>query len=385
MKRFKYLIYIAVVFIGAIGLASCDDNNEVGGGDEASRTILVYMVANNSLGTAGFDNSDIEEMKVAASNRGFNGGRLLIYHAPRSGEAPQLKEVTATGEVVTLKEYSSAVSSVEASRMQQVIDDAKVIAPANDYGLILWSHANGWLQTGIEDRSIVNTPEPTAFGEDAGKHMNVTTLAGILKDENFSFIYFDCCYMASVEVVYELRNTTPYIIASATEIPADGMPYSENLPCLFADTPDLRQACVNTYDYYNSRNDETRSCTISLIDTGHLDELASVTKAIYASGVTKPENYTPQKFMLESICYLYDFEHYIKAVSTDEGMTDRWSEALSKTVLYKANTPYMWNSLKIKAHCGLSTFIVDQESDADTKGYRQLQWWSDVVGAKFNQ
>ncbi len=87
-----------------------------------------------------------------------------------------------------------------------------------------------------------------------------------------------------------------------------------------------------------------------------------------------------------------DLEH-LKTMCKDklsEGVTS-WlpttltlgNEALAKAVLYKANTPYMWNSLRLNAHCGLSTFIVNTESDADTKGYKQLKWWHDVVSYKF--
>ena len=379
MKTLYKFYLVIITFALLLCVTSCDITSEEE--ERNPRTILVYMVANNSLGSANFDDSDIEEMKLAATTDGFNEGRLLIYHASRSGDAPQLKEITSNGEIIVHKEYGTSVSSVESSRMCQVFDDVMEIAPANDYGLILWSHANGWLQTGIEERPT--TPYTAAFGEDAGKQMNVTTLANVLNDYNFSFIYFDCCYMASVEVAYELRNATPYIIASATEIPADGMPYDINLKYLFATTPDLQQACANTFDYYNSRNDETRSCTISLISTEPLDELAQCSKAIYADGVTLPTDYTPQKFMLESRCYLFDFQHYIKAITPNGTLLDNYNEALANAVLYKANTPYMWNSLRLNAHCGLSTFIVNTESDADTKGYKQLKWWHDVVSYKF--
>ena len=87
--------------------------------------------------------------------------------------------------------------------------------------------------------------------------------------------------------------------------------------------------------------------------------------------------------MLESRCYLFDFQHYIKAITPNGTLLDNYNEALAKAVLYKANTPYMWNSLRLNAHCGLSTFIVNTESDADTKGYKQLKWWHDVVSYKF--
>ena len=73
--------------------------------------------------------------------------------------------------------------------------------------------------------------------------MNVTTLARVLEDENFSFIYFDCCFMMSVETLYEMRNTAPVIAGSVTELPVDGMPYHLNLSSFFRQgSADLIQA-----------------------------------------------------------------------------------------------------------------------------------------------
>ena len=274
--------------------------------------------------------------------------------------------------------------------MQEVISDTKMHAPADDYGLILWSHANGWLQNGITPnptKTIQNETHierPLAFGEDQGKYMNITTLNDVVIDENFSFIYFDCCYMGTIEVAYQLRHATPYIIASAPEIPANGMPYDYNLPLLFADIPMLKDACINTFDYYNIQKGINRSCAISLINTQHIEELAQATVAIYKLQPPLPIEFNPQKYTLDANCYYFDFGQYVEALSTNypELLTD-WTNAINKVIIYKASTPYMWNKLKIEHHSGLSTFIIDDITKATTKGYDQLQWWTDVANKLF--
>ena len=60
-----------------------------------------------------------------------------------------------------------------------------------------------------------------------------------------------------------------------------------------------------------------------------------------------------------------------------------WTNAINKVIIYKASTPYMWNKLKIEHHSGLSTFIIDDITKATTKGYDQLQWWTDVANKLF--
>lgn len=393
MDRIKRLTHILFAAIISLLLHSCGTKDEPHSEQKTcDRTILVYMVANNSLGSGNFDTNDLQEMLDASLNNDFNDGRLIVYHAPINQD-PVLIEITE-GNVKQLKQYDSTTLSVSSQRMRQVIDDTKQIAPASEYGLVLWSHANGWLQNGIEpplnqegitqkhirQRKEYADKNTLAFGEEQGKSMNITTLAEVVNDEDFCFIYFDCCYMATIEVAYQLRHATPYIVASATEIPADGMPYGHNIPLLFAKKPMLKDACANTFDYYNCQKGLQRSCAISLIDTRHIDQLAEVTSKIYESQPLLPDDFTPQRFTLDKNCYYFDFGQYIEALSqADTTLFNDWNAAIDKVVIYKAATPYMWNSLKINHHSGLSTYILDSIESATNKNYHQLQWWQDIA------
>lgn len=348
------------------------------------RTVLVYMVANNaSLGGAGYDTLDIEEMKAAAANGDLAGGRLIVYHAGVNA-APQLLDITQSG-IVVLKTYDDSQYSVERARLEDVISDTKRYAPAEDYGLVLWSHASGWLQDGISETDEAST---LSFGYDRGKKMNVSTLAKALTDKGFSFVYFDCCQMASVEVVYELRHATDFIVASAIELPIEGMPYDKNVKCFFTDTPDLIQAARNTFELYDGQeNPENRWCSMSVIDTSEIDPLADATRAIYSAlpDMTLPPGYTPQKYQLDGRVYLYDFADYVNSMAEDYGvpalLLSEYDEAMHRAVIYKDATPLLYNTLPLTHHSGLSTFIMKSQQEAVTKNYNQLQWFADVASA----
>lgn len=392
MTHMHKLIAKLLSFILFFGLTSCDKDEEL---DvvipEVHRTILVYMVANNDLGEKGFDNNDIAEMRLAAQAGGLNGGRLIIYHAPCYNQTPVLKEITAES-IVELKKYDQEVLSVSASRMKQVIADTKAIAPAKSYGIILWSHSSGWIQDGIAEAQAApilseSVISPHSYGSDGTtrQSMNITTLANVLDGEEFDFIYCDCCHMANVETVYELRNASPYIIGSAAQIPAAGMRYDLNVPVLMQEgEPDIIQSARNTFKHYSEQPySRDRTCTMSVISTAGLDELAAATRAIYASDATLSPSYIPQPFDTGSECKYFDLANYVTAFTADQALLDRWTDAMQNVVLYKANTPMIWGILEIRTHCGLSTYPLQTPGQATDDGYSELQWYQDVASAAF--
>jgi len=378
-------------------LASCHDEPKDKSTEAARRTVLVYQVANNNLGDSRYDQMDIEEMLDGAKAGSLHGDcRLLVYNA-RSKQSTYLLDITPTG-IDTLKAYDSEMLSVDSRRMLEVFKDMETFAPAKDYGLVLWSHGSGWLQDGIADDNDSGI-QPKSFGsEGANKTMNITTLANTLaQGPALSFLYFDCCYMASVETLYELRHAAPYIVASATELLVYGMPYDKNIGCFFAQgKPDIMTAAQNTFELYDGQTGSNRTCTMSVTDTQYLGELAAATKAIYAAAEPQlPEGYRPQRFMSNHItpCYYYDFGNYVKALCLTEAgeerfegaaaMYDTYTAALDKSVVYANATPYLWNSVPLTYHCGMSTHIVQKEKDTMLKNYSSLSWYSDVTKALF--
>ena len=67
-------------------------------------------------------------------------------------------------------------------------------------------------------------------------------------------------------------------------------------------------------------------------------------------------------------------------------------EALDNCVVYKANTPYLWQrdaynsaayEVKIDWHCGLSTYVMQSPQSASNKGYDELSWYRDVTSVLF--
>jgi hypothetical protein len=396
-RIFNKVLLFATVIMAVSSLAGCSEysNNVLPEADDEDvdvpcvRAVLIYMLADNSLGSSGYDRDNIDGMITACQNGAFGWNRLIIYHDDYKADSPMLKEVTSSG-LKILKTYDNSEKSVSAHRMEQVIADFKEVAPAEKYGLIIWSHATGWLQTGMQESTDITTQW---VGEDRSNYMNVTTLASVLNGKQFDYIYFDCCFMASVESLYELRNVTDTFVGSCTELPAEGMPYEQTLPYLMADTPDLEKAAQTTFNYFDLKSGASRTCTMSVVKASALDKLAEATRRIYELHPELPADYSGQSFerkKTEEPSYLFDFEDYVNelysANTSLSGMRAAyadWLTALDNCVTYEAHTPYIFNSLKINSHCGLSTYIIRSATDVTTKNYSQLSWYRDVASSLF--
>ncbi|MCM1449955.1 MAG: clostripain-related cysteine peptidase, partial [Clostridiales bacterium] len=278
--------------------------------------------------------------------------------------------------------------------LQAVISDMKEHAPATKYGIMFWGHGTGYVQNGIEDTPSISTK---SYGGEsiAGKNywMNTTTMASILKGQNFDWIYFDCCFMMGVEVVYELRDVTDCIIGSATEIPADGTRYDLILKHLAPSNSNTEAAAKSTFDYYDSLSGMYRTCTMSVVKTNSVAQLADVMKRVYAYGPVTLPDYIPQQFQTPSDhkannWSYYDLKHYALAVAGDNlQLCTEIENAFSNTVTAAYATPKLWNEVALLNHSGLSTLIIESDDDPqlDTFDYRELSWWTDVVQTRFNK
>ena len=203
----------------------------------ATRTVLVYMVADNSM--SAFDTDDIKEMKEGFGMAGVDPARhnLLVYVDDYSNN-PTLYRITqdATGLVTDeiVYEYPADHDSSSPSVIKDVILRAKAECPAQSYGFVYWSHGEGWIPYPVPTKSV--TPmagiELKWIGIDTTR-TNILELGATLKagfGQKLSFLLLDACYMLSVETLYDLRDAADWVISSPTEIPGPGAPYNVLVP-----------------------------------------------------------------------------------------------------------------------------------------------------------
>lgn len=407
LKILKYTEWFALGCLALITLFGCKDEpvepTPIAKCDFAT---LVYFSGSNNL----YDEmcTNIDNMCEGISYGTLGANRVLFFMHPSSssGLMPYIGEITSSGEEV-LYTYSSEINSLDPSIMKEIIADLKSLAPADGYGLILSSHASGWMFSDVGIRSSENRaldsyegvlsptgipveddyydyPATKSFGNSTYQsvyyEMDIPVLKGALEDNGFEYILFDCCYMGNIESIYELKDKANYIIGSATEIISTGFPYDRCLQYLNGENYDLDLACENYYEYYNSLSGTKKSATIALYDCSQLSSLASCTQKIVSENSDKIDALDVddlQCFDRYTYSFIYDMDDYISNIATTEQYSE-FTEALSKVVISKYNTSYFLY-YAINKFCGVSASVPGKINYGLADNYYEtLDWYKDV-------
>ena len=431
MARFKILRWTVLGTV-LLGLTACKKNDDPtpGPNDTKRRTVLTYMVADNNLYS--FAERDINEMEAGWSTR-FDG-RLVVFLYPvakTSGYAPRrtdydedprllLIERDDRTDVISsrvLKRYDRTMDPTDPATMRRVIDEVMQLAPAESYGLVLWSHGSGWLTQGLSrplrgvaspllsvaDEPGAALPSETTAPEDGvtaysfgasdshGGEMEVDELARALPTETtFDFILFDACHMAGIEVAWELRERTEYVIASAAETLANGFPYEAILGPMFEATADVKMIAREFYDYYNGQSGSFQSATVGVIRCNRLPEVAAAMRSLCESGLPAGGiSYAGQQYGRKALDFdntFYDLSDFVRRTwgTVNTAGVARFDTAMDKAIIYQAATPWLFKdergAIRILTHCGVSCYLPRASQPQAMKAYRSRLGWSAASG-----
>lgn len=338
-----------------------------------NRTVLVYIGRDNSL-------RSVAEEKIESLKKGWDGknGYLVVYQ-DLSGEGSVLQEIYVengikkTKEIYRRERENSASPEVFADVLKRVVE----AYPADSYGLILFSHASGWLPEGS-----LSSPRSLVQDEPENAWMAMTDFAAAIPDRQFDYIVFEACFMAGIEVAYELRNKTEYIVASSAEILSPGFRgiYETSLNELFKKDAGLVDFTKDAYGAVSVQTGELRSATFSVIETRGLNVLSdwlreniSVEKSVNIGGIQHFDRYSYHLF--------FDFEDYFSRVLKDGAKQDELQRLINGCVLFKASTPEFMPSylgFKIEKHSGLTTYIRQGNYPYLNAKYEELEWFKKI-------
>lgn len=386
-------------------LCSCDNESEILSSplpepipEMGARTVLAYVAADNTLNS--FSTIDIKEMLEGMEKVDTRQNNLLVY-VDHYNASPQLIRICRdlTDKIIldTLVTYTNTPrNSVGVTEMKEVLSYVFEKFPADSHGFVMWSHGDGWLPF-----SSINT---RWIGQDTDKgskdkRLNIDDLRTVLESQpkKFDYVFFDACYMQSIEVAYELRHCADYFIGSPTEIPGPGAPYQKVVPFLFAKNDAAIGIAAAYFDYYNSlyndgvgisNNKWTGGVSIAVLQSNKLEALADASRKI-------PFYSTANIDVNAILCYdrlrdrnYYDMAELAKSLTTDESSYQHWEAIYKAAVVYAETTERNYNTyssgsgqmVSMTGFTGVSTYILTSSSSFQNTYYKTLAWYADSRG-----
>jgi len=172
--------------------------------------------------------------------------------------------------------------------------------PAKKYFLVIWSHGNGWWPKSPARRAVdffqvkkykkgVSYDDHNSSGEtDYITTKELGEALGAIKNfigKKISLVGFDACLMAQTEVMYEIRDSVDYVVASQELTPATGWKYDGILNYISSNPSlsalDIAKKVADIYDQTYSADSAILNYTqrtISVVDVSKMDDMAAKIK-----------------------------------------------------------------------------------------------------------
>ena len=370
-------------------MASCQkDEPELN--SENEKTLFIYMPWSTNL-LENFE-TNLVDLETSISRNGLKNQRVIVFLSTTPREATLFEITCKKGkcERTTLKEYTDPPFTT-AHGIASILNDVKSNAPASVYSMIIGCHGMGWIPVSSTLTRAASsfkfhwdsegTVQTRYFGGISSSYQtDITTLAEGLESAGLKLEYllFDDCYMSNIEVAYDLRKVTRYLIACTSEIMAYGMPYATMGKYLLGE-PDYEAICNDFSSFYSTYT--LKPCgTLGVTDCSEVDALASVMKEIntrYTFDTTlrpslqRLDGYLPVIF--------YDFGDYVAHLCDDPQLLKKFEEQLQRTVPHHVHTEYYYSALtntdyKINTFSGIT--VSDPSTNILTNGKTNTGWYS---------
>ncbi|MDE6693302.1 MAG: Clostripain family protein [Muribaculaceae bacterium] len=367
----KFLIYLIVPFWFLMSCSNPDEPilDEIGN----EKTLFMYLPWSSNL--TGYFYQNIADMESCIEKMGgLSDERVVVFISTSSTEASLFEIVCEDGKCqrLDIKSYSYPAFTTEAG-ITGILDDVISYAPAKRYSMIIGCHGMGWLPVSASRASrsgekfhwdYTDMALTRYFGGTSWEFQtDISTLSSAIENAGvrMEYILFDDCYMSSIEVAYELKDVTDYLIASTCEVMAYGMPYATMGRHLLGH-PDYKAVCDDFHDFYS--NYSVPCGTLSVTDMSCMDDMANLMRQINCScsfddrqlgQLQNLDGYTPTIF--------YDFGDYINLLLEQNGAPEsieyEFDMLLSRLVPYKTNTEQFFTAtrgpLKINSYSGITT------------------------------
>lgn len=389
--------------------------------DRIDKVLLIYAAGKNNL--ASDIRTNIEDFCKGYVPAGDCPDILLTYENLSGSTSPTesylIRIYSHYGNTVrdTLKTFPAGTHAAESSTLEEILNLVRDRFPAEGYGLLFSSHANGWLPKGYYsnpshyDRQMTGRKEKTtgqvhghnaawvpyvepvydpssppvkSIGQDRVSEDGQTVSYEMDLQEfseaipmHLDYIFFDCCLMGGIEVAYELKDKCDRIIFSPAEVLSTGFDYSTMAVQLLGEAgPDLEGVCRDYYNRYNAMSGQWKSATVTLIDCTRLEPLAEACRLIISNHMDQLallDGSGIQQFFQADYHWFYDLRDIIVHSGASGMELDLLDSTLDNCIIYKAATD-RFISFPINTYSGLSMYLPGNGSDYLDGFYRSLAW-----------
>ena len=359
MKIIFYFLFVSILFS-----CNADDEFEEYQIKKKRRLVIAYIVGDNDLNSYAIDFVNTLEKGV----KDIDKNEKLIAYVDLLYESPFILEIqydTTEGIKSPLIKRYDEWNSLNPDIMNSVFQDIRQMYSKVNYssmGLVYWSHGSSWLpNSDILYQRYSSFPSNiiASFGHDYNDNMDsdsifelqISLFQKALEGYYFDYILFDVCFMAGVEVAYELRNHSDYLIAAPTEVLADATPFLKITQELFVENFNPSNVARGFENYWSSRSGVYKTGSISVIDLSQMDNLGNtVAKFLTSTQITQmPPIDSVQEFSRNNEKIFFDFKDLFNQLSSkNEVPMNEIGKALGETVIYSSSSDYSINELEIK-------------------------------------
>ncbi len=375
------------------------------------RTVLAYFVADNNLER--FATSDLLEIEAGLKKSGIDltKDQLVVYlddkGLPRLFKYCLDKNRNLVADSIPIfdnpEDNKKELTSTDPEVISHVIKRVVAKFPAEHYGMIYWSHGDGWKPSTLKyaQRSL-NPLSHVGADQNNGKELSSkrTDIPDLSKalgsfPKKLDFLFFDACFMLSMETAWDLRDHTECIIGSPTETPGPGAPYDHVMVSMLSSSDFSANSFSEIYfNYYNamynggsgSTDDHwTAGVSIGVIKTDALEDLARFCALLARDGDRLQDTGKPQALDYDKRRGTYVgyfdmvglYEHMIKSAAD----YTEWLSLYNKAVPYFKTTPKNYSSTvdmfdMTGAH-GASVYYPSTSYSAMSlnSAYRKTSWY----------
>lgn len=284
----RYNLFSLLLLSMCCFFAACDSNNnepedpEIPFKKHAAHTLLLYMNADSSL------DSDLQ-LNINDAHKAIkdslNAGslNLVVFHDYRTPKLYWVHKNSRNGlDTIPLKEYTAPVDACSKEVLKEVLDITfkQNFSDSKYKGLVFGGHALGWTPSKNYKEQVASTrqigiDERTGVSGYTG-YMELWDFCDALKETNtkLNYLFFDACNMGNIEVAYQLRGLTDYMVGAPTEIQGKGFPYKTVIKQLGSCTNEsqFEHALDVCIDAYYSDWTMNSGASISLIDVRNVTQ-----------------------------------------------------------------------------------------------------------------